>query len=108
MSRFGYHSWKRHGISIHPQRDIELAKGIEKIFGDFDGIYGSPKIHQMLLREGVSVGKNRVARLMQENSLKARSARLYRSRAAMDWFYASINNQIKEVEATRPNQIWVG
>lgn len=108
MSRFGYHSWKRRGTSAHAQRDIELTKGIEKIFGDFDGIYGSPKIHHILQREGITVGKNRVVRLMQENNLKARAACLFRSRASMDRFYASINNQIRGLEATGPNQVWVG
>jgi len=108
VSRFGYHSWKKRGKSAHSQRDLELAQGIEKIFGDFDGVYGSPKIHQILLQEGVTVGKNRVARLMRENDLKARCARIYRNNAKRDLFYASITNQIIDLKATRPNQIWVG
>lgn len=54
------------------------------------------------------VGVNRVARLMQENELKARCARIYRCHAQMDRFYASIRNQIHELEATGPDQIWVG
>jgi transposase InsO family protein len=89
-------------------RDIELAIGIEKIFGDFGGIYGSPKIHQILNQEGVTVGKNQVARIMHENDLKARSARIYRNNAKRDRFYASITNKIIDLKATGPNQIWVG
>jgi transposase InsO family protein len=89
-------------------KDIELAIGIEKIFGDFGGIYGSPKIHQILNQEGVTVGKNQVARIMHENDLKARSARIYRNNAKRDRFYASITNKIIDLKATGPNQIWVG
>lgn len=85
-----------------------MAIGIEKIFGDFGGIYGSPKIHQILNQEGVTVGKNRVARLMHEKDLKARSARIYRNNAKRDRFYASITNKIVDLKATGPNQIWVG
>ncbi len=81
---------------------------IEKLFGDVDGIYGSPKIHALLKQEGEIVGKNRVARLMQEDNLKARCARIYKNNTNQDRFYASISNKIREVEATGSNQIWVG
>lgn len=108
MSRFGYRSWKIRGQSARAQKDIELTKSIERIFGEVDGIYGSPKVHEALKKEGVVVGKNRVARLMHEYGLKARCARIYRSHAKMDRFYASIGNQIQEKEATGPDQIWVG
>jgi len=60
------------------------------------------------MQEGYIVGVNRVARLMQENELKARCARIYRCHAKLDRFYASIRNQIHDLEATGPDQIWVG
>ena len=108
VSTRGYHSWKERGLSRHTLKDREILNGIEKIFVDVNGIYGSPKIHAALKSQGVHVGKNRVARLMRENSLKARCARLCRSHAKMDRFYASIRNNIHEIEATGPDQIWVG
>jgi len=108
VSRYGYYSWKRRGVSKHRLRDIELTKKIECVFGDVDGIYGSPKIQTILLKEGEIVGVNRIARLMQENTLKARCARIYRGQVKMDRFYASLGNPIHELEATGPNQIWVG
>lgn len=108
VSRFGYHSWKKRGQCARLQKDIELTESIERIFGEVGGIYGSPKIYESLKQEGVVVGKNRVARLMHENGLKARCARIYRCHAKMDRFYASIGNQICELEATGPDQIWVG
>lgn len=108
VSRHGYHSWKRRGPSAHTLRDRELSNDIERVFGDFNGIYGSPKIYEHLQGEGIDVGKHRVARLMRENELKARCARIYRSHAKMDRFYASIDNEIQQLEATGPDQIWVG
>ena len=108
VSRFGYHSWRTRGQSSHARRDVELGISIERIFGEVDGIYGSPKVHEKLKQEGIVVGKNRVARLMQENDLKARCARIYISNAKWDRFYASIGNQINDLEATGPDQIWVG
>jgi transposase InsO family protein len=108
VSRFGYASWKARGDSRHTERDRELRAGIEKLFCEVDGIYGSPKIHALLKQAGEIVGKNRVARLMQENGLKARCARIYRNNTNHDRFYASIGNEINELEATSSNQIWVG
>lgn len=108
VSRFGYHAWKRRGLSSKAKQDIVLTDAIERVFGEVDGIYGSPKIHQKLKQEGIEAGLNRVARIMQENGLKARCARIYRNHSKMDRFYASIKNEIKNLEATAPNQIWVG
>lgn len=108
VSRFGYSSWKNRGQSERSKKDAELTKYIEMIFGQFDGIYGSPKIHIELQKAGFEVGENRVARLMRENELKARRACIYRCHAKMDRFYASIGNEIKDLKATGPDQIWVG
>ena len=108
VSTRGYHSWKERGLSQHTLKDKEILNGIETIFYGVKGIYGSPKIHAILKSQGVCVGKNRVARLMRENSLKARCARLHRSHAKMDRFYASIRNKIHDIDATAPDQVWVG
>lgn len=78
------------------------------MFGETQGIYSSPKIHKHLQQEGIHVEVNHVARIMQANDLKARCARIYRNHSKMDRFYASINNEIKDVKANKPNQVWVG
>ena len=67
-------------------RDIELKKDVLKLFDKYEGIYGSPKIHELLKQEGTVTGKNRIARLMQECGLKARCARIYKNNTAHDRF----------------------
>jgi putative transposase len=108
VSRFGYASWKRRGLSKRAKQDVVLAEKIETLFCEFDGIYGSPKIHAELKSGGETIGLNKVARLMREAELKARAARIYRSHATLDRFYASFKNEIHDLEATGPDQIWVG
>ncbi len=108
VSRFGYHAWKTRGCSAHSKKDAEPREAIERVYGELDGIYGSPKVHEALKQAGIVVGVNRVARIMRENDLKARCARLYRPHAKMDRFYARIGNEIQGLEATGPNQIGVG
>jgi len=108
VSRYGYYAWKSRGQSSHTKRDIELAVAIERLYSEYDGIYGSPKIHELLQQSGIVTGQNRVARLMQENDLKARCSRIYRNHTKMDRFYGRIKNKICDLEATGPDQIWVG
>ncbi|GAA4795474.1 IS3 family transposase [Streptomyces ziwulingensis] len=48
------------------RRDSELAAQIQQIHTDSGGIYGSPRVHAVLRREGVHVGRKRVERLMRE------------------------------------------
>lgn len=85
-----------------------MTEQIERVFFEVGGIYGSPKIYESLKQGGIPVGLNKVARLMRENDLKARCARIYRSHAKLDRFYASLGNEICQLEATGPDQIWVG
>lgn len=108
VSREGYYSWKNRGQSEREKADIALTLDIERIFGEYNGVYGSPKVHEVLQQEGHIIGVNRVARLMREQDLKARCARIYRGHTKLDRFYASIRNEIHGLEATGPDQIWVG
>ena len=108
VSRTGYQSWLTRGESKRCARDRELLEAIERVFGEVDGLYGSPKVTQALRSEGFTVGENRVARLMRDNDLVARCARIYRRHAGVNRFFARIGNQIYDQQATGPDQIWVG
>ncbi|WP_329460795.1 IS3 family transposase [Streptomyces sp. NBC_01497] len=51
------------------RQDTELTGQIRRIHQDSGGIYGSPRVHAVLQREGVHVGRQRVERLMREAGL---------------------------------------
>ncbi|MFE4801428.1 IS3 family transposase, partial [Streptomyces sp. NPDC056708] len=53
----------------------ELTEKIREIHADSGGIYGSPRVHAVLKREGVHVGRTRVERLMREADLAGISPR---------------------------------
>ncbi|MFD4950606.1 IS3 family transposase [Streptomyces sp. NPDC058451] len=59
----------------HRRRDAELAEHIRKVYQDSGGIYGSPRVHAVLKREGVRVGRKRVERLMRQAGLAGISPR---------------------------------
>jgi putative transposase len=49
--------------------DAELTGMIRQVHADSGGIYGSPRVHAVLKREGVNVGRKRVERLMRQAGL---------------------------------------
>jgi putative transposase len=59
--------------AAHPSarelRDGELLERIRAIHADSGGVYGSPRVHAALRREGESVSRTRVERLMRESGL---------------------------------------
>jgi putative transposase len=71
--------------------------------------YGSPRIWEDLVEEGIHVSRKRVVRLMQEQGLKARPKKRFKSTTMSDHdqpVAANILNQ--EFTAPAPNQRWVG
>ncbi|WP_425824868.1 IS3 family transposase [Streptomyces fractus] len=57
------------------RRDAELTEQIKEIHADSGGIYGSPRVHAVLKRHGVHVGRKRVERLMREADIAGLSPR---------------------------------
>jgi transposase InsO family protein len=67
-----YYRWRR--AEAEPcerrRRDAELTEHIRQIHAGSGGIYGSPRVHAQLKREGVHVGGKRVERLMRQADLQ--------------------------------------
>ncbi|WP_217145142.1 IS3 family transposase [Streptomyces sp. AC627_RSS907] len=57
------------------RRDIELTGRIRQVHDESGGIHGSPRVHAVLQREGVHVGRERVERLMHQAGLTGISPR---------------------------------
>jgi len=72
-----YYRWRR--AEKQPcqrrRRDAELTEQIRQIHADSGGIYGSPRVHAVLKRDGVAIGRKRVERLMREAELAGISPR---------------------------------
>lgn len=110
VSRSGFYAWTRRAGSKRRRNDEELGAQIERIHRDSSARYGSPRVHQVLKREGIRCSNKRVARLMRELGLRARVSRLYRNGPGMvRRFFAKTGNlRLQEPLPTRTDQIWVG
>jgi transposase InsO family protein len=108
VSRSGYYAWKRRPASPHSERDQWLCGRIQAIYLASEQTYGSPRIQRALADAGQHVGAKRVARLMRDNGLKARAAKLYHPNPGTHAFFQSIPNLARKLCVSRPDQLWVG
>ena len=78
VSRSGWYAWHtRHRPTPRDLRDTELLAEIRRIHAKSRGTYGSPRVHAQLLREGVEVSEDRVARLMRMAGLQGKVRRRF-------------------------------
>ena len=80
VSRSGYYAWKRRSPSKRQRENMELLIKIQEIYKKRRRVYGSPRITQELNEEGIGCGKNRVARIMKENGIRAYIRKRFRGR----------------------------
>jgi transposase InsO family protein len=106
VSRSGYYRWRSAEPSRREKENAQLVEQIKDVFASNQSRYGSPRITKELRQQGLKCGKNRIARLMQENKLRARGKKAFRPRTTVAGSSAA-PNLIKGLEPRRINQIWV-
>lgn len=78
VSRSGWYAWRdRTRPTPRELLDGELLARIRRIHESSRGTYGSPRVHAQLLREGLVVGEERVARLMRLAGIRGRVRRRF-------------------------------
>ena len=87
---------------------MELKQKITKIYHKSRQRYGSPRIYQQLLREGYSVGKKRVERLMCEMGIQAVAKRKYKATTDSSHSKPVADNLLdRHFTPEKPNTSWV-
>ena len=75
VSVSGYYAWRKREPSQRKREDEHGGKLIEDAYQNNRQVYGSPRVHAELKEQGVHCGRKRVARLMRERGISAKSKR---------------------------------
>jgi len=71
VSRSGYYAWRTREPSSRHRDNEKLLGHIREVHTQSRRLYGSPRITAALKEQSLRCGKNRVARMMKENSIRA-------------------------------------
>jgi transposase InsO family protein len=111
VSVSGFYAWLRAipTIQHRAEADTELRGHIGRIFVTKRRVYGSPRVHAELRREGRRHSRRRIARLMREMGLSARQGRRPAPRTTDSRHDHPIapNRLERNFTADRPDRVWL-
>ena len=108
VSLSGLRAWRGGGRRL-PARlsDTELLGLIRAIHTQFEGVYGSPRMHEELRDRGHRVGKTRVERLMRSHGIRARHKRRWKATTDSRHDLPVAPNVVaRDFSPPEPNQTW--
>jgi putative transposase len=71
VSHSGFYAWLLRPLSDRAIDDIRLLELIRASYAASSGVYGSPRVFLDLRETGETCGRNRIARIMRTNNIKA-------------------------------------
>jgi putative transposase len=108
LARSGYYAWRARSLSAREGRDQKLTAQIRTIFTDSRQTYGSPRVHAELKAQGIRTARKRVARLMRQAQLCARSRRRrIRTTDSRHTEPITPNLLARAFGAEAPDRVWV-
>lgn len=109
VRRSGYYAWLGRGESARARQDRVLTVEIRAVFEESGKAYGSPRIHHELSYRGVHVARQRVARLMREQQLRARVRRRFVATTDSTHTWSTPPNLLaRDFTASAPDRVWAG
>ena len=109
VSPSGFYAWCRRPESAHAQRDRQLRVLIRASHEASRYRYGSPRVHEDLIEQGVPISRKRVVRLMRAEGLTARVRKRFKCTTMSDHDQPVAANVLgQDFVAEAPNQRWVG
>jgi len=95
-------------LSARAQRDAQLLPEVQRVFEQNLQVYGADKVWRQLLREGVTVARCTVQRLMRRLGLQGvRRGRGVRTTVPDAKAACPLDRVNRQFHADRPNQLWV-
>ena len=108
VSRSGYYGWKKQPQGKRRKDEERLLIEIKESYRKSKGNYGSPRIADDLRDKGLCCGKNRVARIMKVNGIKAKTTKKFKATTNSKHNLPVADNLLKQdFTAATPNTVWV-
>jgi transposase InsO family protein len=108
VSRSGYYNFLDKGKSAREVEDIQLKEQIKNIHKKSRGVYGSPRVHNELKRQGKRCSRKRVAKLMREEGIQAKMRKRWKKTTCVnEKAEPSANYLNQDFTTEEPNRVWV-
>lgn len=108
VSRGGYYAWLSRLESERRKANRRLLSEIRMVHDRSRRTYGSPRVTVELNESGISCSVNRVARLMRDAGIRAKTKRKYRATTDSKHSYpVALNLLDRQFAVARPNAVWV-
>jgi transposase InsO family protein len=107
LSRSGYYAAKRRSPSRREAENVRLVEKIRSIHLNCRQVYGSPRMTHELQANGLTCSRNRVARLMRENGIAAKTKRKFKATTYSRHHLPVAPNYLQQVFQTdRLDRVW--
>jgi putative transposase len=104
----GFYDWLERPESPRAAENRALVAKIQAIHSDSRRTYGSPRVHASLQDAGCRIGRHRVARLMRDNGIRAKTKRKFRVTTDSRHDHPVAPNRLdRQFEVAAPNTVWV-
>jgi putative transposase len=109
VRRSGFYAWRKRPESKRVRSNRDLAVQVKGVFDASRGRYGSPRVHAELQGRDTRAGRHRIARLMQQQGLRARPKRRFVKTTDSKHSLAVPNNYLRrQFTVPEQNLVWVG
>ncbi len=109
VSAAGYYAWRGRPESRRAAANRTLLTTIRVLHQDSRQTYGSPSIWRALVRQGQRVGEHRVARLMRQDGIRAKTVKKWRATThSTHGLPVAMNTLKRQFTVEAPNRVWAG
>jgi len=105
----GYYAWTRRRPIERQARQLRLVEAIRVTHRRSRGVYGSPRVHAALKKQGIACSRKRVERLMRQEQIRSSRHKRFRVRTTDSSHGRPVMANVldRQFEQPTPDQAWV-
>ena len=109
VSRSGYYEWQGRPPSNHTLENQRLGAKVKDIFDKSRHVYGARCIREELIKEGETVGRNRIKKLTNQQDLQCKTKKKFKATTDSNHNHRVAPNLLnRQFDVQGPDQVYVG